>query len=93
LKKKFFVGKPTVDIVLKTCIDKVGFLFNNTLFNVTSSGIGVEYTGVQATKTCLKCFVTSKVLYAVSPGLYSCSAGFLNQLSILYRNSSCYSFL
>jgi hypothetical protein len=32
-----------IDIALKTCGDKIGYFFNNTLFNVSSSAVGTGF--------------------------------------------------
>lgn len=42
------------DIVLKTCGYKIGYLFNNSLVNVSSSGLGVAITGANCGKAFFK---------------------------------------
>jgi hypothetical protein len=47
---KWLIG----DITIKTCGDKIGYLFNNSLFNVSTSGIGVAFTGANCARSFFK---------------------------------------
>ena len=42
------------DITIKTCGDKIGYLFNNSMFNVSSSGFTVAFTGASCARSLVK---------------------------------------
>ena len=47
---KWLIG----DITIKTCGDKLGYLFNNSLLNSSTSGIGVAFTGANCARSFIK---------------------------------------
>jgi len=60
-------------ITINTCSDKIGYLFNNTYVNVTSSGVGVAFTATSCGRSFWKGFASPmpwcKVLYFTSSAL------------------------
>jgi hypothetical protein len=64
---KWLIG----DVTIKTCGDKIGYLFNNNLFNVSTSGIGVAFTGANCATSFFK-GVASQMPWC--KGLYFTSA-------------------
>lgn len=47
---KWLIG----DLTITTCGDKIGHLFNNTIFNVSTSGVGVAVTGAGCARSFFK---------------------------------------
>ncbi len=84
---KFLLGDITLDVDPK----KIGHLFNNTAFNVSSSAFSLGVTGVACVKAAGKAFVSPsmpcKLLYGASAGLnaISCTS---SALCLLSRYSS-----
>jgi hypothetical protein len=80
---KWLIG----DLTIKTCGDKIGYLFNNSIFNVTTSGVGVCLTGASCAKSVCKGIMSPipwcKALYFTSATLngVSCTASGLCLLS------------
>ena len=80
---KWLIG----DITIKTCGDKIGYLFNNTLFNVSTSGIGIAFSGSCCARSFFKGIASPtplcKGLYFTSAALngVSCTASGLCLLS------------
>jgi hypothetical protein len=57
-------------IIIEMFPDKIGYLFNNTFFNVTSSGVGTALSGTSMVRSTIKAVVTPlpwcKVFYGAS---------------------------
>ena len=77
----------TGDIPIKTCGDKIGYLFNNSLFNVSTSGVGTTFTGINCVRSFAKGVASPmpwcKVFYFASSALsgISCTASSLCLIS------------
>lgn len=48
--RELILGETTI----RTCGDRIGYLFSNTLFNVSTSGFGVALTGASCAKSFFK---------------------------------------
>jgi hypothetical protein len=59
--------------------DKIGYLFNNSFFNVTSSGVGTAFSGVSTVRCTLKAIATPlpwcKVCYGAAAGFNGIATG------------------
>jgi hypothetical protein len=66
IKEAIFGNK----IIIEMFPDKIGYLFNNTLFNVTSSGLGTALSGGSTVRSTIKAIATPlpwcKVFYGAS---------------------------
>jgi hypothetical protein len=67
------------EITIKTCGDKIGYLFNSTIFNSTSSGVGVAFTGANCARSFVKAIASP---FPWCKGLYF-AAGALNGVSCI----------
>lgn len=67
------------DITITTCGDKIGYLFNSTILNVTSSGVGVAFTGANCGRSFFKGIASPtpwcKGLYFTAAALNGVSCG------------------
>lgn len=59
------------DLTIKTCGEKLGFLFSNSLLNASTSSVGVAFTGACSARSFLK-GIASPTLWC--KGLYFTSA-------------------
>jgi len=68
LLKVFFGG---AKVIVETCGDKIGYLFKNSLFNVSTSTVGVVVTGASCARSITKGILSPNPL---CKGLYFTSA-------------------
>jgi hypothetical protein len=66
-------------IILELFPSKIGYLFNNTFFNVASSGLGSAFSGISTVRCTLKAIATPlpwcKVCYGAAAGLNGLATG------------------